>query len=197
MDRHIKVMDNVNFFCRDTAEGYKEVRCVGLVNTLAAIQYMIDNGYKMRLEPKDPTTWPVDRRPFIFYMEEVEEGSCTLDKEVEEVVQDETPELPSTEREEEEGSSENGEKEADETSDDSEVKQGSEVDASGTEGTAPELKVSPEELLDGPNWSSISAMSKQVLEDEAYRWGIQLDTSNTKKVMLENFKASWEAKTQA
>lgn len=56
------------------------------------------------------------------------------------------------------------------------------------------ISVSTEELLDGPDFESIGKLSKQAIEDEADRWSIQLDTANSKKVMLEEFEKAWKDK---
>lgn len=176
MQEFIKVIDGVDFQMRTTAEGLTEVHTSKLESTLAAVQYLNDQGYELYLSPSDGKHWPLNRRPNIFFMQkkgEYPEGSISAQNaELNEVKENA---ISSTEYGQE------GQEKAQEQ-DNKEVEK---------ETTA---VLSTEELLEGPDWKAIQKLGKPSLEVEALRWSIQLDASTTKPKMIEAFKEAWSEK---
>lgn len=66
----VKVADGIDYQKRKDAHGFTEIQAVGVMNTLAALDHLIKQGYTLCLDAKDSAHWPLDSRPNIFYMKE-------------------------------------------------------------------------------------------------------------------------------
>ena len=180
---HVEVLNGVGFTAKrqtnqHTGYAQLEVTAVGVQATVIASLYLTELGYSVVMDEKDAARWPFRNRTtdYIWFEKEGDHVEFTQLPEAFGAKKEESKVEPTQEATEEPVEGESVEEVVAEESEENPA------------------VATTEELLEGPNWSKAKTLSKQKLEDYADKWNIQLDTSNTKGEMLEQFEAEWESK---